>query len=344
MTIYTISTGATTSSFIPTTLVGVQISYSFTWCQPRKAFMLFTGDITTVNPFFEYIPSSGQWTNVASTSSGAIPTFKLRSCMVSAYNGTKMLLFGGDTGSASVATLSILDVKTMAWSKAKDAPDTRSDMACSVSGDNFIVWGGYKRNIADVIIGVPTTPLIYNLASGEWTTKYVRSNRYNPTGPGELSDVTSNGEKTGGGGSKSNAVAIGGGVAGGLAVIAVVAFLTIRRRRQKLGQDYNDTKHTEAISQYNTAPPSMDHTNPQSHIQLLQSELAQSQKQLAIQNSGNPKYDPNALPTTEHTGLRAPQGGGEPSTAEYHRRDQREIKIEVMQAKLQDLQMQLKLS
>jgi hypothetical protein len=58
-----------------------------------------------------------------------------------------MLLFGGDTGSASVATLSILDVKTMAWSKAKDAPDTRSDMACSVSGDNFIVWGG-KRTCA----------------------------------------------------------------------------------------------------------------------------------------------------------------------------------------------------
>jgi hypothetical protein len=125
----------------------------------------------------------------------------------------------------------------------------------------------------------------------------VRSNRYNPTGPGELSDVTSNGEKTGGGGSKSNAVAIGGGVAGGLAVIAVVAFLTIRRRRQKLGQDYNDTKHTEAISQYNTAPPSMDHT----YDVLVSTAYLQGRPAQQPDIINNPEYIYIGSPQSEET-------------------------------------------
>lgn len=268
---------------------------------------------------------------------------------------------------------------------------------------------GYKRNIADIIIGVPATPLIYNLVSKEWTTKYVRGNSYNPTGSGELPNVTNTREKAGAGGTKSNAAVIGGGVAGGLAVIAVIAFLAVRRLRQKRYQDYSDTKRAEAISQYDPAPPSIEHTydvpvstvhlqgkevqqpeiinnphytyvgspqseatppstigspntpsppalilpqlsgipkNPQDHIQHLQCELAWSQKQLAIQTSSNPKYDPNVLPTAGHNDLRGPQGAGEHATVEHSRLNQHELtrKIKAMQAELQDLQAQLKLS
>jgi hypothetical protein len=54
-----------------------------------------------------------------------------------------MILFGGDNGTASsVASISILDVSSMKWTNGNNAPDARSEMACSVSGDNFIVWGG----------------------------------------------------------------------------------------------------------------------------------------------------------------------------------------------------------
>ena len=53
-----------------------------------------------------------------------------------------MVLFGGDGSGPSVASLSILDVPTMTWTTGKDAPDARSEMACAVAGDNFIVWGG----------------------------------------------------------------------------------------------------------------------------------------------------------------------------------------------------------
>jgi hypothetical protein len=63
-----------------------------------------------------------------------------------AYNGTKMLLFGGDSSSSepSVGMLHILDVRNMIWSKTEGVDPSlgRSSMACAVSGDNFIVWGG----------------------------------------------------------------------------------------------------------------------------------------------------------------------------------------------------------
>jgi hypothetical protein len=62
-----------------------------------------------------------------------------------AYKGAKILLFGGDTDGVpamSVGTLDILDVQTMKWSISTDCFEERSKVACSVSGDNFIVWGG----------------------------------------------------------------------------------------------------------------------------------------------------------------------------------------------------------
>jgi hypothetical protein len=74
-----------------------------------------------------------------------------------AYNGTKMILFGGNTDmTQSVDTLYILDVPSMTWTQAPSSLDARSDMACSVSGDNFIVWGG-KRTFLSLV------PLLYSL-------------------------------------------------------------------------------------------------------------------------------------------------------------------------------------
>lgn len=62
-----------------------------------------------------------------------------------AYNGTKMILFGGLTsGGSAVGNLYILDVQSLTWNLTATAPSSQSryGMACSVSGDNFIIWGG----------------------------------------------------------------------------------------------------------------------------------------------------------------------------------------------------------
>jgi hypothetical protein len=65
-----------------------------------------------------------------------------------AYNGTKLIYFGGNTTpTTSVGSIYILDVPTLTWKQGEsaDPSQNRSSMACGVSGDNFITWGGnYK--------------------------------------------------------------------------------------------------------------------------------------------------------------------------------------------------------
>ncbi|KAF9340903.1 hypothetical protein BGX26_008829, partial [Mortierella sp. AD094] len=65
-------------------------------------------------------------------------------CMVEAYNGSKILLFGGTTiNGPSVGSIYILDVNSMSWTKGPDADSSqnREQMACTVAGDNFVAWG-----------------------------------------------------------------------------------------------------------------------------------------------------------------------------------------------------------
>lgn len=58
-----------------------------------------------------------------------------------------MVVFGGvNVGRETVSGIYILDVVTMTWSRGKDIDPllSRSDMVCSVAGDNFIAWGGKR--------------------------------------------------------------------------------------------------------------------------------------------------------------------------------------------------------
>lgn len=61
-----------------------------------------------------------------------------------AHNGTKIILFGGRRGDALLGDLHILDVRTRIWTQERGVGpnDNRADMACSVAGDHFVVWGG----------------------------------------------------------------------------------------------------------------------------------------------------------------------------------------------------------
>ncbi|KAK3804798.1 MAG: hypothetical protein J3R72DRAFT_130096 [Linnemannia gamsii] len=125
-----------------TTLYG----YSFVWCQARKSFIFFTSDISIKSSFFEYTPSNSQWRLLPAI--GFTPPTRNRSCMESAYNGTKIILFGGmaTKGGPPVGNIYILDVTSMTWTEGPGG-EGRTLMACSVSGDNFLVWGGKLKKI-----------------------------------------------------------------------------------------------------------------------------------------------------------------------------------------------------
>lgn len=57
-----------------------------------------------------------------------------------------MIMFGGQraTDYKAISEIHILDTTTMAWKTGTPAPaqEARRSMACTVSGDYFIAWGG----------------------------------------------------------------------------------------------------------------------------------------------------------------------------------------------------------
>ncbi|KAG0375687.1 hypothetical protein BGX24_008772 [Mortierella sp. AD032] len=190
--------------------------YSFVWSSVRKSFLLL-GGFTYNNPLsprcnealWEF--KEGSWSRVATRN---MP-FKDVSghCMVPAANGTKMIVFGGQraTDWKPISGIYILDLHTMEWTSGVAAPlqEARLSMACAVSGDYFIAWGGES----DTEIKGPR-PLIYNMKTNQWVDQFIST----------VSVTSSSG---------SNTAAIIGGAVGAVVLIAVVIGLVIFRRRQQ---------------------------------------------------------------------------------------------------------------
>ncbi|KAK3814518.1 MAG: hypothetical protein J3R72DRAFT_503797 [Linnemannia gamsii] len=155
--------------------------YSFIWNEVRGAFLLFGGEGTpSVGSYlYEFKPSSSTpWTPMLSK--GTVPPHTADSCMVSAYQGTKVLMFGGHIfdqplNQTTEGTLYILDVATMTWSQGPRS-QSRNGMACAVSGDNMVVWGGFTTFNSTGMYEYPSVALlVYNIRSAQWTTLYEHS-------------------------------------------------------------------------------------------------------------------------------------------------------------------------
>jgi hypothetical protein len=67
MRVFNFAANSSTLGPSAASLVSGQAYYSFVWNQVRKSFILFTGTLSaTPNPFFEFSPSTGQWTKLVS--------------------------------------------------------------------------------------------------------------------------------------------------------------------------------------------------------------------------------------------------------------------------------------
>ncbi|KAF9920384.1 hypothetical protein FBU30_009793 [Linnemannia zychae] len=222
--------------------------YTFVWSEVRKSYLLWGGNgPPATSYFYEFRPENGNpWVTLNTT--GTVPRQLSQSCMVSAYNGTIMLLFGGHSTDLTYfsKSLYILDIKSMTWSQVPDRQnaDSRSAMACSVSGDNFIAWGGFNGVTGGLKVTAPGAPIIYNLFTKSWTTSYVPGNHFGSptTMPTVSKTATSIGEqptgstpettvpKSGG----NNGGIIGGAVGGVLLLVMIfIGIFIVRRRRQR---------------------------------------------------------------------------------------------------------------
>ena len=85
------------------------------------------------------------------------------------YNSTKIVLFGGNNATGiSVGILFILDITNLTWTTAEsvESAQYRAEIACSVSGDNFIVWGGntFVQTILQIGGGICCSLFPYELS------------------------------------------------------------------------------------------------------------------------------------------------------------------------------------
>ncbi|KAF9567049.1 hypothetical protein EC968_003518 [Mortierella alpina] len=207
-------------------------AYSAVWSTQRNTILIYGGTkyfdfqqkLYIGNPYLvEFCPRTHTWSRVPTT--GVSPGDISCHCMVSAYNGTKMVVFGGVTARReTVSGIYILDVTTMTWSRGKDIDPllSRSDMACSAAGDNFIAWGGEYAAERLESLG---RPVIYNLKSGQWTNEFIvpqaaNSATTSPVIPSSTSKI-------------NVAAAVGGGI-GAVVIALFVGFLIYRRRKKSL--------------------------------------------------------------------------------------------------------------
>ncbi|KAF9152042.1 hypothetical protein BG015_005868 [Linnemannia schmuckeri] len=185
--------------------------YTFAWNDVRRSFLYFGGyDPVGSSFFYEYAPAAATpWTTL--TSSGSVPPLLADSCMVSAYSGAKMVVFGGRSSGKISGSLYILDVPTMTWSLGPSS-QPRMAMVCSVSGDNFIVWGGVSWDDSAANVLLPGTPIVYDMYSAQWTTTFI-AKKDTPARPVATTQPPGTGT-SGGGGTSTGAGLIGGTVTG----------------------------------------------------------------------------------------------------------------------------------
>ncbi|KAG0203815.1 hypothetical protein B0O80DRAFT_424350 [Mortierella sp. GBAus27b] len=209
---------------------------------------------------FSYDDKIG-WTNLTRDAKGEIPPPRRSACLVSAYGGTKMVIFGGYTRDMlnALADIYILDVATMIWTRGPDIDqkERRAKPACAISNEHFIAWGGERD--AGGNNELPRRPIlnstiVFNLKTNKWTSTYsaipnttttknattTTSNTASPTGT-TLEDSTRNSS------GKLSVDAVISVIALGVGAIAlsVGAFLLYHMHRKRIALQDQGPKHQD---------------------------------------------------------------------------------------------------
>ncbi|KAF9118608.1 Multiple epidermal growth factor-like domains protein 8 [Mortierella sp. 14UC] len=203
--------------------VPIRGGHSAVWSSLRSSILVY-GKLNSDNfiqrVMLEYSPITEVYTPVSDK--GDIPAARYGHCMVEAYGGTKIIVFGGITVQGTSSEIFMFDVATLTWTQLTTGPPStaRAYAACAVTNDRFIAWGGatyVNRNF--IVVDTPT--IVYNFkanGTGAWQTTY---------SPDKVLDD---------GSSNSTIVPVGaiiGGSVGALFLIVFVGGFLIHRRKQR---------------------------------------------------------------------------------------------------------------
>ncbi|KAI8361896.1 hypothetical protein B0O80DRAFT_492938 [Mortierella sp. GBAus27b] len=230
------------------------------WSEHLKKLLLFggtTGAIGQTDFFhaFSFSEADG-WVNLTSSMKGQVPTPRAGACLVPAYGGSKMILYGGATIENTViySDVFVLDVATMNWTKGPQHPTKQglTNTACAYSNDFLITWGGQLKNSV-----ATSATYLFSLKTNNWETTYIPGQakpRPKSSGTTEEGHSKDSPDQSSSSSSSSPRVTdIVAGVLGAVAVVLIIWFLLLRRRR--IGQKQSESSPTKPRDPETTHDP-----------------------------------------------------------------------------------------
>ncbi|KAF9580812.1 hypothetical protein BGW38_002393, partial [Lunasporangiospora selenospora] len=154
------------------------------WNPFTNKMMMFTKD--NLQKRYQYFRTWDQINGWSETiTKGTQPFDRNYGSITQAYNGAKLILFGGMIPGKYLDDIYIFDIATATWTQGTSAgaENARYGTVGAVTNDLFVSWGGRNRN-GEVTSNIV---LIYNLKTNVWQTSYTPSRSLEPTEPGTIS-------------------------------------------------------------------------------------------------------------------------------------------------------------
>ncbi|CAO3570677.1 unnamed protein product [Mortierella alpina] len=145
--------------------------YGAVWRDTTQSILYFGGDTAfTFAPaeIFEYKPATDTWSFMRTT--GDAPTPRKDHCMTIDEGSSKVVVFGGQDGQYALSDIFILDLSTSSWTKGTSEIEPRTEMACAMYGDGFLIWGGARDILQSNFHN--SEPLVFNLSKMAWSYAY----------------------------------------------------------------------------------------------------------------------------------------------------------------------------
>ncbi|KAF9923755.1 hypothetical protein FBU30_006190 [Linnemannia zychae] len=255
--------------------------YANVWSKYRKTAFYFGGynasleRIPTNNVLTEFDPVTNLMSTVATV--GPSPPMRADHCMASNDDGTLIVIYGGRfRGPMYANDIYVYNVITRTW-KAGPPGLFRVYPACTISGNQLIVWGGineFSKLVTDNIV------LIFNIDTMSWTNHFVSplDSSRQPQPPDGTETNIPKSKKT------SISVVIGATI-GGLAVIAILALIGYfiwKRGKRPLGAELLSSRDDDDVDHKRGGSQSNEMNENDEELQQLRVRLQTQQEELEL--------------------------------------------------------------
>ncbi|KAF9953465.1 hypothetical protein BGZ72_005384 [Mortierella alpina] len=222
--------------------------YGAVWRNSTQSILYFGGAVDpfyTTAEIFEYKPASDTWSFMKTT--GEQPSPRKDHCMTIDDDHNKLIVFGGQNGDQVFSDIYVLDLSTLDWTKGLSEFEPRTEMACAMFDNGFLIWGGSR----DMLQSNPhnSEPVVFNLTTMTWSNGYRM----------EVETITADPIPTD---DKSPSLALILGLVLGMIALATVGFGCCLYRREKRKTNKNRTEQGADGSTKSTVQPPLRSNSP----------------------------------------------------------------------------------